>query len=84
MGAVVGLERQWRQRMAGTRTNVLVAAGAAAFVMSAFMVRDTSRSEAQIVSYVVSGGGFLGAGVIWCSAAIGAISVLGNPLHALI
>lgn len=100
MGTLVGLERQWRQRMAGTRTNALVAAGASAFVMCAFMVRDTSRSEAQIVSYVVSGVGFLGAGVIfkdsgnvrglntaatiWCSAAIGAISALGNPLHALI
>jgi putative Mg2+ transporter-C (MgtC) family protein len=100
LGAVVGLERQWRQRMAGTRTNALVAAGASAFVMCAFMVRDTSRSEAQIVSYVVSGVGFLGAGVIfkdaggvrglntaatiWCSAAIGAISGLGNAVHALI
>jgi putative Mg2+ transporter-C (MgtC) family protein len=100
MGAAVGLERQWRQRMAGTRTTALVAAGASAFVMCAFMVRDLSRSEAQIVSYVVSGVGFLGAGVIfkdggsvrglntaatiWCSAAIGAISGLGNPLHALI
>lgn len=100
MGAAVGLERQWRQRMAGTRTNALVAAGASAFVMCAFMVRDTSRSEAQIVSYVVSGVGFLGAGVIfkdagsvrglntaatiWCSAAMGAISGLGHPLHALI
>jgi putative Mg2+ transporter-C (MgtC) family protein len=100
MGAAVGLERQWRQRMAGTRTNALVAAGAAAFVMCAFMVRDTSRSEAQIVSYVVSGVGFLGAGVIfkdagsvrglntaatlWCSAAVGAISGLGYPLQALI
>ena len=63
MGAVVGLERQWRQRMAGTRTNALVSAGAAAFVMCAFMVRDNSRGEAQIVSYVVSGVGFLGAGV---------------------
>ena len=78
----------------------LVAAGASAFVMCAFMVRDASRGEAQIVSYVVSGVGFLGAGVIfkdaggvrglntaatiWCSAAIGAISGLGNPLHALI
>ena len=100
MGAAVGLERQWRQRMAGTRTNALVAAGAAAFVMCAFMVRDASRGEAMIVPYVVSGVGFLGAGVIfkdsgsvrglntaatiWCSAAIGAISGLGNPLHALI
>lgn len=100
MGVCVGLERQWRQRMAGTRTNALVAAGAAAFVMCGFMVRDNSRGEGQIVSYVVSGIGFLGAGVIfkdagsvrglntaatiWCAAAIGAICGLGNPLHALI
>jgi putative Mg2+ transporter-C (MgtC) family protein len=68
MGAVVGLERQWHQRIAGTRTNALVAAGSSAFVMCAFMVRDTSRSEAQIVSYVVSGVGFLGAGVIFKDA----------------
>jgi putative Mg2+ transporter-C (MgtC) family protein len=100
MGVSVGLERQWRQRMAGTRTNALVAAGAAAFVMCGYMTRDNSRGEAQIVSYVVSGIGFLGAGVIfkdagsvrglntaatiWCSAAIGAICGLGNPLHALV
>ncbi len=80
--------------MAGTRTNALVATGAAAFVMCAFLVRDSSREEAQIVSYVVSGVGFLGAGVIfkdsgsiqglntaatiWCSAAIGAICGLGQ------
>jgi uncharacterized membrane protein YhiD involved in acid resistance len=34
--------------MAGTRTTALVSAGASAFVMYAFLVRDTSRSEAQI------------------------------------
>src|ERR1700730_2836853 len=100
MGAAVGLERQWRQRMAGTRTNALVAAGAAAFFMCAFMVRDTSRGESQILSYVLSGVGFFGAGVIfkdvgsvrglttaatiWCSAAIGAICGLASLLHALI
>src|SRR5580693_6673161 len=100
LGACVGLERQWRQRMAGTRTNALVSAGASAFVMCAFMVRDTTRSEAQIVSYVVSGVGFLGAGVIfkdggsvrglntaatiWCSAAIGALSGLGALNLALV
>jgi putative Mg2+ transporter-C (MgtC) family protein len=100
LGALVGLERQWRQRMAGTRTTALVAAGASAFVMCAFLVSDGTRNPSQIVSYVVSGVGFLGAGVIfkdsggvrglntaatiWCSAAIGAISGLGNPLHALV
>jgi putative Mg2+ transporter-C (MgtC) family protein len=61
--------------------------------MCAFLTRDNSKGEAQIVSYVVSGVGFLGAGVIfkdsgtvrglntaatvWCSAAIGAICGLG-------
>lgn len=99
LGAVVGLERQWRQRIAGTRTNALVAAGASAFVMCAFLAPQPS-SPTQIVAYVVSGVGFLGAGVIfkdagsvrglntaatiWCSAAIGALSGLGYPLHALV
>jgi putative Mg2+ transporter-C (MgtC) family protein len=98
LGSLVGLERQWRQRMAGTRTNALVAAGASAFVMCAFLARDTSHTSTQIVSYVVSGVGFLGAGVIfkdngtvrglntaatiWCSAALGAICGLGYLLHA--
>ncbi len=31
LGLAIGLERQWRQRNAGLRTNVLVAVGAAAF-----------------------------------------------------
>src|SRR5580704_16656815 len=89
MGATVGLERQRRQRMAGTRTNALVAAGAAAFVMCGFLLGDDPSARGRIVSYVVSGIGFLGAGVIfkdgvnvrglntaatiWCSAAIGAL-----------
>jgi putative Mg2+ transporter-C (MgtC) family protein len=93
MGAAVGLERQWRQRMAGTRTNALVAAGAAAFVMCGFLLGDDLSARGRIVSYVVSGVGFLGAGVIfkdgtnvrglntaatiWCSAAIGALCGLG-------
>ena len=99
LGAVVGLERQWRQRIAGTRTNALVAAGASAFVMCAFLVRTPIGNEAQIVSYVVSGVGFLGAGVIfkdggtvrglntaatlWCSAAIGAVCGLGQLIYGI-
>jgi putative Mg2+ transporter-C (MgtC) family protein len=69
MGAAVGLERQWRQRMAGTRTNALVAAGASAFVMCEFLVGQAATNPTQIVSYVVSGVGFLGAGVILRMAA---------------
>lgn len=100
LGAVIGLERQWRQRMAGTRTNALVCAGASAFVMSGFLIPGDPSGEARIVSYVVSGVGFLGAGVIfkenlqvrglntaatvWCSAAVGVISGLGFPLFAVV
>lgn len=100
LGAAIGLERQWRQRMAGTRTNALVCAGAAAFVMSGFLIQGDPSGEARIVSYVVSGVGFLGAGVIfkenmqvrglntaatiWCSAAVGVISGLGFPLYAIV
>jgi putative Mg2+ transporter-C (MgtC) family protein len=100
MGATVGLERQWRQRMAGTRTNALVAAGAGAFVMCGLLLDNDPSARGRIVSYVVSGVGFLGAGVIfkdgasvrglntaatiWCSAAIGALSGLGSFHLALV
>jgi putative Mg2+ transporter-C (MgtC) family protein len=65
LGAVVGLERQWRQRMAGTRTNALVAAGASAFVMAGSLLVDDLSATGREASNVVSGVGFLGAGVIW-------------------
>jgi putative Mg2+ transporter-C (MgtC) family protein len=100
LGALVGLERQWRQRMAGTRTNALVAAGGAAFVMCGLLLDNDPSARGRIVSYVVSGVGFLGAGVIfkdggnvrglntaatiWCSAAIGALSGLGALYLALV
>jgi putative Mg2+ transporter-C (MgtC) family protein len=88
--SAVGLERQWRQRIAGTRTNALVAAGAAAFIMSGYLlVGDDPSARGRIAAYIVSGVGFLGAGVIfkdgsnvrglntaatiWCSAAIGSL-----------
>jgi putative Mg2+ transporter-C (MgtC) family protein len=100
MGAILVLERQWRQRMAGTRTNALVAAGAAAFVMCGLLLNDDPSARGRIVSYVVSGVGFLGAGVIfkdggnvrglntaatiWCFAAVGALSGLGALHLALV
>ena len=100
LGAVIGLERQWRQRMAGTRTNALVSAGASVFVMAGFLIPDDPSAKGRIVSYVVSGVGFLGAGVIfkenmqvrglntaatiWCSAAIGVITGLGYAAYGAI
>jgi putative Mg2+ transporter-C (MgtC) family protein len=97
-GALIGLERQWRARRAGLRTNALVAAGATLFVLYAAATPDSSPT--RVASYVVSGIGFLGAGVIlregvnvrglntaatlWCSAAIGVLAASGNLLFALI
>ncbi|MBV9605934.1 MAG: MgtC/SapB family protein [Solirubrobacterales bacterium] len=60
-GALIGLERQWRSRGAGLRTNTLVAAGAAMFVLIDAMSTHNS-TPTRIASYVVSGVGFLGAG----------------------
>lgn len=87
LGMLIGAERQYRQRTAGLRTNVLVAVGAAAFVDIGQRLAGNAEAV-RVISYVVSGIGFLGAGVImkegmnvhglntaatlWCSAAVGA------------
>ncbi|MGC1304277.1 MAG: MgtC/SapB family protein [Caulobacteraceae bacterium] len=92
LGGLIGLERQYRQRTAGLRTNVLVATGAAAFVDLGVRVND-AHGATQIIAYVVSGIGFLGAGVImkegaqvrglntaatlWASGAVGAAAGAG-------
>jgi putative Mg2+ transporter-C (MgtC) family protein len=96
LGACVGAERQWRQRAAGLRTNTLVCFGAAAFVDLGLTV---APGTTQVIAYVVSGVGFLGAGAImkdggsvrglntaatlWCSAAVGACAGAGEMFHAV-
>lgn len=86
LGTLIGAERQYRQRTAGLRTNVLVAVGAAAFVDLAMRLSGNDGAV-RVIAYVVSGIGFLGAGVImkqgmdvrglntaatlWASAAVG-------------
>jgi putative Mg2+ transporter-C (MgtC) family protein len=93
LGSFIGAERHWRQRTAGLRTNALVAAGAAMFVMLAALTAGTADASFRIAGQVVSGIGFLGAGVIlrhgasvtglntaatlWCSAAVGALAGYG-------
>jgi putative Mg2+ transporter-C (MgtC) family protein len=63
LGAIIGIERQYRQRAAGLRTNTLVAVGAAIFVAIGERLGGPSAT-AHITAYVVSGVGFLGAGAI--------------------
>lgn len=98
-GAVIGSERQVRQRMAGLRTNALVALGAASFV--AFSALYPSEvSPTRVAAQIVSGIGFLGAGIIfrdgfnihglntaatlWCSAGVGMMAGAGAWDYALL
>lgn len=99
LGGLIGFERQYRQRTAGLRTNVLVALGAAIFVDMANRLAGHSGAV-HVVAYVVSGIGFLGAGVImreegnvrglntaatlWGSAAVGACAGADLILEALL
>ena len=100
LGALIGSERQLRQRMAGLRTNALVALGAAGFVIFSQTVAGDA-SPTRVAAQVVSGIGFLGAGIIfrdgftvsglntaatlWCSAGVGLLSGSGQwPLAALL
>jgi putative Mg2+ transporter-C (MgtC) family protein len=98
-GAVIGSERQVRQRMAGLRTNALVALGAAAFVVFSGLFPD-EVSPTRVAAQIVSGIGFLGAGIIfrdgfnvhglntaatlWCSAAVGMMAGAGAWPYALL
>jgi putative Mg2+ transporter-C (MgtC) family protein len=99
LGASIGLERQWRQHLAGLRTNTLVALGAAIFITYGRAVSDADGAT-RIAAQVVSGIGFLGAGVIfkeglnvrglntaatlWCSAAVGLLAGEGLALYGLV
>ena len=93
VGLLIGLERQWRHKMAGLRTNTLVAVGAALFCLIAADTMDPVEFH-RIAAAIASGIGFLGAGVIirdglnvrgldtaatlWCSAAAGALAGSGS------
>src|SRR5215469_12418209 len=93
LGSLIGAERQWRHRTTGLRTHALVAAGAAMFVMLTALTAGTVGDSFRVAGQVVSGIGFLGAGVIlrhgasvtglntaatlWCSAAIGTLAGYG-------
>src|ERR1700744_3711977 len=65
MGGVVGLEREWRHKASGLRTNMLICMGAALFtMMSEVLAGDSTPNKGQVASNIVQGIGFLGAGLI--------------------
>lgn len=98
LGAIIGCERQIRQRMTGLRTNALVSTGACLFVLMTQCVPGLVADAPRIAAYVVSGIGFIGGGVImrnglnvrglntaatlWCTAAVGVLSSMGLLIEA--
>ncbi len=88
LGGAIGLERQWKSHYVGLRTNTLVAIGSAALMIFGLMIapHDT-EGLSRIASQIITGIGFLCAGVImhegvtakgfntaatlWCSVAVG-------------
>ena len=89
-GGFVGLERQFNNKSAGFRTNTLVAMGACIYVLINVKLTGEGGDPTRIIGQIVTGIGFLGAGVIikhgasvkglttaatvWCSAAAGALA----------
>ncbi|MEJ4089342.1 MgtC/SapB family protein [Galbibacter orientalis] len=93
-GLLIGLEREYKGKSAGLKTNTLVAIGAAVFVIISLQYEHQFGVDAtRVLSQVVVGIGFLGAGVIlqkenkikglttaatiWCSAAAGCLAATG-------
>lgn len=93
VGLCIGFERQWRNKTAGIKTNMLVSTGSAIFVLLSILITEEDGDVTRIIAMIVSGVGFLGAGVIfreganihglgsaatiWCSAAIGSMAGAG-------
>ena len=86
-GAIVGAERERRDKPAGLRTLILVCLGSAVFTMVSFAFNTTTGDSGRVAAQIVTGIGFLGAGAIlhgkggvsgmttaatiWATAAIG-------------
>lgn len=94
LGALIGVEREWRAKNAGIKTNSLVALGAAGFALMSDTFGAGNHNPAQIAAAVVGGIGFIGAGVIlhrgatvqglttaatmWANASMGVAAGLGH------
>lgn len=102
-GLVIGLEREWANKPAGLRTNTLVATGATLFVLLSINIAESygqTTDLTRIIGQVVTGIGFLGAGIIfkqgtnihglttaatvWCSSAVGCFAGMGYYIETLI
>ena len=98
LGYLIGLEREWHGKVVGTRTISLIAIGSALYVLMSPSIIGGDNS--RIIAQVVSGIGFLGAGIIfktgdtvkglttaatvWCAAAIGCLCGYGMYGEAVV
>jgi putative Mg2+ transporter-C (MgtC) family protein len=98
-GAIVGGERERREKPAGLRTLMLVCLGSAIFTMAGYSFTSATGDSGRVAAQIVTGIGFLGAGVImhgrgstsgtttaatiWVTAAIGMMAATGFAGAAL-
>jgi putative Mg2+ transporter-C (MgtC) family protein len=64
LGGAIGLEREFRHKPAGLRTNMLIGLGSAVFAILSVQLGAAAGSPDRIAAQVVTGIGFLGAGAI--------------------
>ena len=64
LGAVIGLEREYRKKPAGLRTNILIALGSALFTIMSIQLAQIGGTPDRIAAQIVTGMGFLGGGAI--------------------
>src|SRR3954449_11753195 len=94
LGAAIGVEREYPQKPAGLRTNILIAVGAALFTIISLSLTTGSGDPSRVAGQIVTGIGFLGGGAImrnrdpvhgmttaatiWVNAAIGVAAGAGQ------
>ncbi|MCB0279672.1 MAG: MgtC/SapB family protein, partial [Calditrichaeota bacterium] len=99
-GSIIGIERQLRGKPIGIRTSTLITFGTYVFVASAASLNSTSADPSRVIGQVITGIGFLGAGVImsrdgvvvgvtsaasiWILASIGVVIGMHHYLTAII
>ena len=65
LGGVVGIEREWRHKASGLRTNMLICMACAFFtLLSPVLAGEGGNNRGQVAANIVQGIGFLGAGLI--------------------
>ncbi|MBQ3340642.1 MAG: MgtC/SapB family protein [Kiritimatiellae bacterium] len=100
LGGLIGAEREWRGKVAGTRTHLLVALGAALMLLVSRHGFGGQGDPSRVAAQIVSGIGFIGAGAImvdrhsvhglttaagiWVAAGIGMASAAGLYLLAVV